>query len=106
MAPFWGNVRMPRPLRVLMIEDSDFDAELLLALLNRGGYQVTYARVETAEALRKALQESWEIVIADYNLPQFDALSALDRLRSQAGISDRQSGRRDRAGIIVSSRGR
>jgi DNA-binding NtrC family response regulator len=68
---------MPRGLRVLMIEDSDFDSELLLALLNRGGYEVTHTRVETAAELRKALEKDWDIVIADYNLPQFDALAAL-----------------------------
>lgn len=73
---------MPRPLRVLMIEDSDFDAELLLALLERGGYEVSYSRVETAEALRHALPEPWDIVIADYNLPQFDALSALEIVKA------------------------
>ena len=73
---------MPRPLRVLMIEDSDFDAELLLALLSRGGYDVTHTRVETAEALRTALEENWDIVIADYNLPQFDALSALEIVKA------------------------
>jgi PAS domain S-box-containing protein len=69
---------MPRPLRVLMIEDSDFDAELLLALLGRGDYQVTHTRVETEAALRRALQQDWDIVISDYNLPQFDALVALE----------------------------
>jgi sigma-B regulation protein RsbU (phosphoserine phosphatase) len=70
--------RMPRPLRLLMIEDSDFDAELLLVMLSRGGYEVTHARVETAEALRAALKMEWDLVIADYNLPQFDALTALE----------------------------
>src|SRR4051812_43330186 len=73
---------MPRPLRVLMIEDSDFDAELLLALLNRGGYEVTHVRVETSSDLRKALESDWDIVIADYNLPQFDALAALEIVKA------------------------
>src|ERR1044071_7356619 len=73
---------MPRPLRVLMIEDSDFDSDLLLAMLERGGYKVTHTRVETAETLRKALENDWEIVIADYNLPQFDALAALDIVKT------------------------
>ena len=73
---------MSRPLRVLLIEDSDFDAQLLLALLHRGGYEVTHARVETAEALREALAEAWDIVIADYNLPQFDALAALEIVKA------------------------
>jgi hypothetical protein len=56
---------MGKPLRVLLIEDSDFDAELLLALLNRGGYSVEHHRVETAEELKKTLKEPWDIVIAD-----------------------------------------
>ena len=73
---------MPRGLRVLMIEDSDFDAELLLAMLERGGYKVTSHRVETAESLRAALQKDWDIVIADYNLPQFDALAALEIVKA------------------------
>jgi sigma-B regulation protein RsbU (phosphoserine phosphatase) len=73
---------MPRPLRVLMIEDSDFDAELLLALLDRGGYRVTHTRVESAAELRKALDRDWDIVIADYNLPQFDALAALEIVKT------------------------
>jgi phosphoserine phosphatase RsbU/P len=69
---------MGKPLRVLLIEDSDFDAELLLALLTRGGYTLEHHRVETADELRKALKQPWDIVIADYNLPQFDALAALE----------------------------
>src|SRR5689334_15696334 len=74
---------MPRPLRLLLIEDSDFDAELLLAMLSRGGYEVTQTRVETAGQLRKALDDqTWDIVIADYNLPQFDALTALDIVKA------------------------
>jgi PAS domain S-box-containing protein len=68
---------MPRPLRLLLIEDSDFDAELLLAQLKRGGYDVQSTRVENADDLRKTLKEDWDIVIADYNLPQFDAPTAL-----------------------------
>jgi PAS domain S-box-containing protein len=75
------DCRMPRPLRLLMIEDSDFDAELLLALMKRGGYEVDHLRVENSEDLRKALKQDWDIVIADYNLPQFDAPAALQILK-------------------------
>jgi sigma-B regulation protein RsbU (phosphoserine phosphatase) len=67
-----------------MIEDSDFDADLLLAMLERGGYKVTHTRVETAESLRKALDKDWDIVIADYNLPQFDALAALEIVKASS----------------------
>jgi phosphoserine phosphatase RsbU/P len=66
----------------LMIEDSDFDTELLLAMLERGGYKVIHTRVETAKSLRKALEQDWDIVIADYNLPQFDALAALEIVKA------------------------
>lgn len=73
---------MPRGLRVLMIEDSDFDSELLLAMLERGDYKITHTRVETADGLRKALEKEWDLVIADYNLPQFDALAALEIVKA------------------------
>lgn len=76
---------MGKPLRVLLIEDSDFDAELLLALLTRGGYAVEHHRVETGDELKKALKQPWDIVIADYNLPQFDALAALEIVK-QSGM--------------------
>src|SRR6476660_8409402 len=79
---FWRNWEMPRGLRVLMIEDSDFDAELLLAMLERSGYKVRHLRVETAEVLKKALANDCDIVIADYNLPQFDALTALEIVKA------------------------
>jgi sigma-B regulation protein RsbU (phosphoserine phosphatase) len=73
---------MARKLRVLLVEDSDFDAELLLRLLGRGGYEVYHERVETAEEFREALQHEWHLVIADYNLPQFSAPEALQIVKA------------------------
>lgn len=73
---------MGRPLRVLIIEDSDFDTHLLLRLLAKGGYDVTHARVESAEELRTALENQWDLVIADYNLPQFSAPEALEMIKA------------------------
>lgn len=69
---------MGQPLRVLLIEDSDFDATLLIRMLGKGGYDLQHERVETAEQLRAALQRDWDVVIADYNLPQFSAPDALE----------------------------
>lgn len=69
---------MGQPLRVLLIEDSDFDATLLIRMLGKGGYNLQHERVETAEQLRNALQRDWDLVIADYNLPQFSAPDALE----------------------------
>ncbi|MHB2016879.1 MAG: two-component system sensor histidine kinase NtrB [Candidatus Xenobia bacterium] len=67
-----------RSLRVLVIEDCEEDAVLLLRELKRGGYALSTQRVENAGELRTALSEkTWDIVIADYSLPQFDAPSAL-----------------------------
>lgn len=72
---------MARPLRVLLIEDSDFDATLLLRILGKGGYELHHQRVETAPQLHEALQQEWDLVIADYNLPQFSAPDALEMVK-------------------------
>jgi len=69
---------MKSPLRVLVVEDSEFDARMLIRLLNRGGYETEYRRVETAEQLREAFKEEWDIVLSDYNLPGFNAPQALE----------------------------
>jgi signal transduction histidine kinase len=69
-------------LRLLLVEDSLADAELLLHELNSGGYQVEATRVETAEAMSAALQsDSWDVVISDYSMPTFSAPDALRVLR-------------------------
>jgi PAS domain S-box-containing protein len=68
----------PRPLRVLIVEDSEDDTLLLLRELKRGGYEPNYKRVETAEAMEKALADSeWDVIISDYRMPRFSALEAL-----------------------------
>ena len=69
---------MQRPLRILLIEDSEEDTELLLAEVRRAGFDPQHTRVETAEAMQKALVGGeWDIVISDYTLPQFSGLAAL-----------------------------
>lgn len=75
---------MNRPLRVLLVEDSEDDAELLAYELERSGYDLIYERVDTAMAMNAALdQESWDIVIADYTLPTFSAPAALTVLKER-----------------------
>lgn len=70
-------------LRILIIEDSESDAFLLLRELRKGGYDVESERVETAESLRSALAEkTWDLVICDYSLPHLDAPRALEILKS------------------------
>ena len=64
-------------LRIVLVEDNDLDADLLLHELSRLGYRVSHQRVETGPELRKALQADCDLIVSDYNLPQFSALDAL-----------------------------
>jgi PAS domain S-box-containing protein len=74
---------MPIPLRVLIVEDSESDAALLVRLFTKANYQVTSQRVETRDSLRAALaQDDWDCVIADHNMPDLDAFAALETLQS------------------------
>jgi PAS domain S-box-containing protein len=70
------------PLRVLLVEDNEEDALLVLRELSRGGYDLRPDRVETADTFRQALQrQDWDLIIADYSLPGFTGLAALAHLR-------------------------
>jgi PAS domain S-box-containing protein len=72
---------MTERLRVLLVEDSEDDAEILLRELRRGGYDVVHRRVKAAETMRRALsQGSWDIVISDFAMPGFDAAAAISAL--------------------------
>jgi two-component system, cell cycle sensor histidine kinase and response regulator CckA len=69
---------MTDALRVLMVEDSPTDAKLLVQELRRTGRQVEFERVETAEAMRAALERgSWDVVTSDWSMPKFTAAAAL-----------------------------
>ena len=73
---------MGTPLRLLMVEDSDDDAQLLLVKVRRAGYEPDYVRVDNEPDLREALRDpSWQIVISDYAMPGFSGLKALQILR-------------------------
>jgi len=77
---------MGKPLRVLIVEDSEDDALLLVFELRRGNYSPISRRVETYEAMQKALEEeTWDLVISDYVLPTFSGLEAL-RLVRRTGL--------------------
>ena len=77
---------IPTPLRALIVEDSPADAEMILRELRRGGFTLMHERVETAAALRAALErETWDVVLSDYYLPGFDAPGALAVLQASGG---------------------
>lgn len=66
------------PLRVLILEDSRDDADLLLRHLRKAGYVLDWKRAETPETLRAALSGAeWDVVLADYSMPAFLAPDAL-----------------------------
>jgi len=69
-------------LRVLVVEDSEFDARMLVGLLRAGGFEPEFERVETEGGMRTALGKAqWEVILADYNLPDFSAPRALEVLQ-------------------------
>ncbi len=77
---------MGNPLRVLIVEDSEDDALLLLRELKQGGYEPLHERVESAAAVRAALQaRQWDIILCDYHLQGFNGLEALAILK-ESGI--------------------
>jgi PAS domain S-box-containing protein len=77
---------MKNSLRVLIVEDSEFDAQMMVSILRKGGYDVAFQRVETCESFQSALAGgSWQIVLVDYNLPDFSALAAL-KILQQSGL--------------------
>lgn len=69
---------MTIPLSLLMLEDSEDDALIVLRELKRGGYEVTHQRVQSAEMMRAALgARQWDIILSDYSMPAFSAPEAL-----------------------------
>jgi diguanylate cyclase (GGDEF)-like protein/PAS domain S-box-containing protein len=73
---------MPETLAVLLVEDSESDAQIMVRILKKAGYDPAFERVETAGEMKAALdRQAWDIVISDYNLPQFDGRSALEILK-------------------------
>jgi PAS domain S-box-containing protein len=73
---------MLKPLKVLMIEDSEDDALLILRALEKGGFEPEYRRVETAQAMSAGLaDESWDVILCDFKLPQFSGLDAIRLLK-------------------------
>ena len=74
-----------KPLKVLVIEDSEIDALLLLEQLKAGGYDPASRRVDNAEDLVDALEkQAWDVIFSDHNMPQFSSTEALEIVRSSA----------------------
>jgi len=73
---------MSRPLRVLIVEDSETDCQLIVRELRRGGFDPVYRRVDAAGDFTTALEEGgWDIVLSDYDLPGYSGSAAIRALR-------------------------
>jgi len=69
---------MPKPLHILLVEDSEVDAELLLAELRFKDFKPIHRRVQSSRELQAAIeQREWDVVVSDYYLPQFSGPEAL-----------------------------
>ena len=74
---------MENPLRILIIEDNESDAALIIRHLKKAEFILTYEVVETASQMESALEKQrWDFVICDYTLPQFNASHALKQLQA------------------------
>lgn len=73
-----------RPLRVLVVEDSEDDALLVVRELRRSGYDVVHERVETRERMAAALDRApWDVVLSDHSLPSFSDGGGLSLLHER-----------------------
>src|SRR5215217_6285888 len=74
-------------LKVLIVEDSEDDALLLLRMLRKGGYDPTWERVDTPQDMEAALDgASWDLVISDHSMPAFSSSAALGLLRRKGYV--------------------
>jgi two-component system cell cycle sensor histidine kinase/response regulator CckA len=75
-----------RPLRLLLVEDTEDDAFLVLREVRRSGYAPDWKRVEDAATLRETLgRGTWDLILSDWAMPQFTALDAL-RVLKETGL--------------------
>lgn len=73
---------MDKLLRVLIAEDSEDDALLIMRELRRTGYDPVSVRVDSADAMRAALtRQTWDVILSDHTMPQFSSLAALQVLK-------------------------
>jgi len=70
---------MNKPIRVLIVEDSEDDTLLLVRQLKKEGYNPTYNQVDTAEAMSDAFEkQTWDVILCDNSIPGFSTFEAFD----------------------------
>ncbi|CAN5267607.1 hypothetical protein BH11PSE10_BH11PSE10_19250 [soil metagenome] len=75
-----------RSLRVLHVEDSELDHQLIMAQLRRAGLGLEMHRIDTLAEVEQALEQPWDAIISDYNLPGFSGLVVLDMLKASGQL--------------------
>lgn len=79
------SASFPDPVRILVVEDSEDDYQLLLLQLRKAPFATVANRVETESVLRAALRDTtWHVVISDHNLPRFSSAEALALVKHHA----------------------
>jgi diguanylate cyclase (GGDEF)-like protein/PAS domain S-box-containing protein len=68
-------------IRLLIVEDSEVDSELVHRHLRQGGYKVDSERVDSARGMEQALRKKWDVIISDYSMPHFSGNDALTMVR-------------------------
>jgi PAS domain S-box-containing protein len=73
---------MAKPLRVLIVEDSEDDCQLMVRELRRGGFGPKHLRVETSVQFKAALASGrWDAILSDFSLPGYSGLEVIRELR-------------------------
>ncbi len=74
---------MSKPIRVLILEDRESDAELMAAELRSAGFEPNWTRVETEKDFLDRIEDHPDVILADYHLPQFDGIAALHHVQQR-----------------------
>ncbi|HEY7545574.1 MAG TPA: response regulator, partial [Blastocatellia bacterium] len=74
---------MTIPLKILLLDDSPNDAELVVAAVEEAGYLCHYDRVESREDFLARLGSDYDLIISDYGLPSYDGIAALKTVRER-----------------------
>jgi PAS domain S-box-containing protein len=72
---------MPVPIKVLIVEDRESDAELMLHSLRKDGFTPDFLRVDSKAGFLSALQDPYDLILADWSLPQFSGIKALELMK-------------------------
>jgi len=71
-----------KKIKILIAEDSEDDAKLLIRIIKEDGLDPVYKRIDSLRAMKAALnKEEWNIILSDYSMSKFSALDALDLLK-------------------------